>query len=257
MEVAAGDPVQPLLHGDPLNDVDLVALGASLGHRFANAALAVEALTHRGTLDRRADLKAAYPHGNERLEFLGDRVLGLAVAATLFRTMPQEDEGALSRRLSDLVRAETCAAIAARLDLGAGVRVGPTESQAAVGRRASVLSDLCEAVIGAIYLDAGWDAAEAFVTRNWQDRIAAGAPVQRDAKSALQEWAQGRGLATPVYRVIERTGPDHAPVFVMAVTIPGIADGRGQGAAKRQAEIAAATAVLIREGVWPAPEEQA
>lgn len=231
----------------------LETIEARIGHVFGDRDLLARALTHPSALSGPDKRDKSY----QRLEFLGDRVLGLAVAAMLFRTMPQEDEGALSRRLSDLVRAETCADIAARLDLGAGVRVGPTESQASVGRRPGVLSDLCEAVIGAIYLDAGWDAAEAFVTRNWRDRLDSGTPVQRDAKSALQEWAQGRGLATPVYRVVERTGPDHAPVFTMAVTIPGIADGSGQGAAKRQAEIAAATAVLVREGVWPAPEEQA
>jgi ribonuclease-3 len=229
----------------------LEEIEARIGHAFANRDLLAQALTHPSALTGPDKREKSY----QRLEFLGDRVLGLAVAAMLYRAMPRQDEGALSRRLSDLVRAETCADVAARLDLGAGVRVGPTESQRAVGRRAGVLADLCEAVIGAIYLDAGWDAAEAFVTRNWQDRLDADAPVQRDAKSALQEWAQGRGLATPVYRVIERTGPDHAPVFTIAVSIPGLADGIGQGAAKRQAEVAAATATLIREGVWPAPEE--
>ena len=231
----------------------LEAIEARIGHAFADQELLARALTHPSALNGPEKREKSY----QRLEFLGDRVLGLAVSDMLFRSMPQEDEGALSRRLSDLVRAETCADIAARLDLGAGVRVGPTESQSAVGRRAGVLADLCEAVIGAIYLDAGWDAAQAFVARHWQDRLAAGAPVQRDAKSALQEWAQGRGLATPVYRVVERSGPDHAPVFTMAVTIPGLPDGIGQGAAKRQAEIGAATAVLVREGVWPAAEEQA
>ena len=126
-------------------------------------------------------------------------------------------------------------------------------AQPAVGllaKRGGVLADLCEAVIGAIYLDAGWPAAEAFVARNWSDRLTALPAYHRDAKSALQEWAQGRGLATPVYRVLSRTGPDHAPVFTMAVVIPGLADGVGEGSAKRQAEIAAATAVLLREGVW-------
>ncbi|WP_439574937.1 ribonuclease III [Phreatobacter sp.] len=231
----------------------LEAIEARIGHAFADRELLARALTHPSALNGPDKREKSY----QRLEFLGDRVLGLAVSDMLFQSMPQEDEGALSRRLSDLVRAETCADIAARLDLGAGVRVGPTESQAAVGRRAGVLADLCEAVIGAIYLDAGWGAAQAFVARNWQDRLAAGAPVQRDAKSALQEWAQGRGLATPVYRVVERSGPDHAPVFTMAVTIPGLPDGMGQGAAKRQAEIGAATAVLVREGVWPAAEEKA
>ncbi len=219
---------------------------ARIGYAFADRDLLARALTHPSALNGIEKREKSY----QRLEFLGDRVLGLAVAGMLFRAMPGEDEGSLSRRLSDLVRAETCAEVAAALDLGAGVRVGPTESQTAVGRRASVLADLCEAVIGAVYLDGGWPAAEAFVARNWQDRLSAGAPAQRDAKSALQEWAQGRGLATPIYRQVERSGPDHAPMFTMAVIIPGIADGTGQGSAKRSAEIAAATGVLIREGVW-------
>lgn len=225
----------------------LEEIEAQVGHAFADRDLLARALTHPSALSGAEKREKSY----QRLEFLGDRVLGLAVAGMLFRAMPTEDEGSLSRRLSDLVRAETCAEVAAALDLGAGVRVGATESQAAVGRRAGVLADLCEAVIGAIYLDGGWAAAEAFVARNWQDRLAAGEPAQRDAKSALQEWAQGRGLATPVYRQVERSGPDHAPLFTMAVVIPGLADGTGQGSAKRSAEIAAATAVLVREGVWP------
>lgn len=227
---------------------NLDEIEARIGHVFADREFLARALTHPSALSGPDKREKSY----QRLEFLGDRVLGLAVAGMLFRSHPAEDEGALSRRLSDLVRAETCAEVAAELNLGAGVRVGPTESQTAVGRRAGVLADLCEAVIGAVYLDSGWPAAEAFVARNWQDRLKADASPQRDAKSALQEWAQGRGLATPVYRVVDRSGPDHAPLFTMAVIIPGIADGTGQGSAKRPAEIAAATAVLVREGVWPA-----
>lgn len=221
---------------------------ARIGHVFADKGLLGRALTHPSAVSGIEKRSGSY----QRLEFLGDRVLGLAVAAMLYKAMPEDDEGNLSRRLSDLVRAETCAEVAVALGLGDGVHVGPTESQTAVGRRPGVLADLCEAVIGAIHLDAGWAAAEAFVIRNWRERLVANAPVQRDAKSALQEWAQGRGYATPVYRVMSRTGPDHAPVFTMAVIIPGLADGTGEGAAKRQAEIAAATAVLVREGVWPA-----
>ncbi|QCK87309.1 ribonuclease III [Phreatobacter aquaticus] len=220
---------------------------ARLGHIFSDKSLLDRALTHPSAVSGTDKRDKSY----QRLEFLGDRVLGLTVADLLYRTMPADDEGTLSRRLSDLVRAETCAEVAAELDLGQAIKVGPSESRTVVGARASVLADLCEAVIGAIYLDAGWGAAEAFVTRLWLSRLAAGPALQRDAKSALQEWAQGRGLPTPVYRVSERTGPDHQPIFTMAVVIPGIEDGFGQGAAKRQAEIAAATFVLKREGVWP------
>ncbi|MGU9981593.1 ribonuclease III [Phreatobacter sp. HK31-P] len=229
----------------------LEEIEARIGHPFSDPNLLARALTHPSAVSGIEKRSGSY----QRLEFLGDRVLGLAVASMLVRALPDEDEGALSRRLSDLVRAETCAEIAAELALGDGVKVGPTESQSAVGKRAGVLSDLCEAVIGAIYLDAGWLPAEAFVVRNWGVRLTAGSAPQRDAKSALQEWAQGRGLATPVYRVVSRSGPDHAPQFTMAVVIPGLADGTGEGPAKRQAEIAAATTVLLREGVWAATNE--
>ena len=229
----------------------LEEIEARIGHVFADRNLLARAMTHPSAVSGIEKRSGSY----QRLEFLGDRVLGLAVAAMLFRALPDEDEGSLSRRLSDLVRAETCAVVAAELGLGAGVQVGPTESQAVVGRRAGVLADLCEAVIGAIYLDSGWVPAEDFVVRNWSARLASASAVQRDAKSALQEWAQGRGLATPVYRVVDRSGPDHAPLFRMAVVIPGLADGIGEGSAKRQAEIAAATAVLLREGVWTAAGE--
>lgn len=224
----------------------LADIEARLGHVFADKELLGRALTHPSAVSGADKRDKSY----QRLEFLGDRVLGLAVADMLFRLMPSDDEGTLSRRLSDLVRAETCAAIAAELDLGAGVKVGPTESAAQVGRRASVLADLAEAVIGAVYLDGGWPAAEALVARNWRGRLEITPGHKRDAKSELQEWVQGRGLPTPVYQVVERTGPDHAPVFTMQVLVPGLAAGRGQGSAKRQAEIAAATAVLVREGVW-------
>lgn len=226
----------------------LEEIEARIGHVFIDKGLLARALTHPSAVSGIEKRSGSY----QRLEFLGDRVLGLAVAAMLYKALPEDDEGTLSRRLSDLVRAETCAEIAVALGLGDGVHVGPTESQTAVGRRPGVLADLCEAVIGAIHLDAGWAAAEAFVIRNWRERLVANAPVLRDAKSALQEWAQGRGLATPVYKVMARAGPDHAPVFTMAVIIPGLADGIGEGAAKRQAEIAAATSVLVREGVWSA-----
>lgn len=232
----------------------LEEIEARIGHVFSDKGLLARALTHPSAVSGIEKRSGSY----QRLEFLGDRVLGLAVAAMLFEALPEDDEGTLSKRLSDLVRAETCAEVAAALGLGDGVHVGPTESQTAVGRRPGVLADLCEAVIGAIHLDAGWPAAEAFVVRNWRDRLSANASPLRDAKSALQEWAQGRGYATPVYRVVSRTGPDHAPIFTMAVIIPGLADGTGEGAAKRQAEIAAATAVLVREGVWPAhPQAEA
>lgn len=243
--MAPGRKAKPIRPG-------LDELEARIGHAFADKDLLIRALTHPSAVSGADKRDKSY----QRLEFLGDRVLGLAVADMLFRMLPSDDEGTLSRRLSDLVRAETCADVAAELDLGSGVRVGPTESATQVGRRASVLADLAEAVIGAVYLDGGWPAAEALVARHWRERVVAGPVHNRDAKSELQEWAQGRGLPTPTYVVVERTGPDHAPVFTMAVVIPGIEEGRGQGSAKRPAEIAAATAVLVREGVWTAATDR-
>jgi len=244
VEVAAGDPLQPFLHGDPLNDVDLVALGASLGHRFANAALAVEALTHRGTLDRRADLKAAYPHGNERLEFLGDRVLSLAMADLLLRRFPAEREGQLARRHAALVSARTLAEIAAAIGL-ADHRIAWRGAPAAT---ATILSDMLEALLGAVYLDAGYAAAAQVIERLWGDRLGSQHAAPRPPKMHLQEWAQGRGLPLPSYRQVRREGSEHEPQFLVEVTVGDLEPAQGRGPTKRAAESAAAAQLLERLG---------
>lgn len=229
----------------------LADIETRIGHAFSDRTLLERALTHASAATAADKRHVTY----QRLEFLGDRVLGLSVADMLYRRDPDTDEGSMSRRLSDLVRAETCAEIAAELDLGLALRVGASETRTGVGKRDSVLADICEAVIGAIYLDAGWPAAQAFVERHWRPRLERAPAHLRDAKSQLQEWAQARGLPTPFYSLVDRSGPDHAPHFTIAVIIPGLAEARGGGRSKREAEVVAATTVLTREGVWaPAPE---
>jgi ribonuclease-3 len=232
--MAAGDPLQPLLHGHPLR----------LGHDFARPELLAEALTHRSALDRQPDLKAAFPHGNERLEFLGDRVLSLAMADLLLRRFPHEREGELARRHADLVRATTLTEIAGEIDLGADIRLGDSETQSTV--RPTILADTLEAVLGAVYLDAGFTAAAACVERLWGERLSVTVVAPRDAKTTLQEWAQARRLPLPAYREIGREGPPHAPVFVVDVSIKGHESGRGRAGSKREAERLAAVALLER-----------
>jgi ribonuclease-3 len=237
--MAAGDrqSAEPLLHGDPLR----------LGHTFSHPELLAEALTHRSALDRQPDLKAAFPQGNERLEFLGDRVLSLAMADLLLLRFPHEREGELARRHAALVRATTLAEIAGEIGLGAELRLGDSEQHAG-DVRPTILSDGLEAVLGAIFLDAGFVAAAACVERLWGERLSSGLSAPRDAKTSLQEWAQARRLPLPAYREVGREGPPHAPVFVVDVAIKGHEPSRGRAGNKREAERLAAAALLERLG---------
>jgi ribonuclease-3 len=221
------------------------ALEDSLGYTFADSALLATALTHVSSL-KAADSRAA---SYQRLEFLGDHVLGLVVSDMLFRAFPEADEGELSKRLADLVRKETCADIAKTLSLAEWVQVGSVGAGAGDRLRKSVLGDVCEAVIGAVFLDGGYAAAADLVTRLWRERMKKPMRALRDAKTVLQEWAQGRGLPTPTYREVERTGPHHNPEFRVAVELPGLVPAEGVGASKRAAEKAAASVMLEREGV--------
>ena len=222
----------------------LATLEASLGYSFADKSLLEQALSHISALagPRRLD-------SYQRLEFLGDRVLGLAVSDLLFRAFPDDEEGALSRRLSDLVRKETCAAVAIAWDVGAHLRLGGGEAQSGGRKRLTILGDACEAVIGAVFLDAGFQEARRVVERAWAERLAASAAAVADAKTALQEWAQAKTLKAPTYRLVARSGPDHSPRFVIAVDIEGHEAAEGQGRSKRLAEQAAAAAFMAREGV--------
>jgi ribonuclease III len=219
-------------------------LETRIGYHFEDAAMLESALTHISAL-RGGNRANSY----QRLEFLGDHVLGLVISDMLYRAYPKADEGELSRRLADLVRKETCYEIARSVDLGTALRVGASEANAGARSRIAILADVCEALIGAVYLDGGYKAAEGLVERLWEVRLKATAPPLRDPKTVLQEWAQARGLPTPAYREIARSGPDHNPEFRVAVQLPALAPAEGSGSSKRAAEQAAAAAMLAREGV--------
>ncbi len=221
------------------------ALEARIGHAFVDSALLATAFTHVSALKAARSRADSY----QRLEFLGDHVLGLVVSDMLYRAFANADEGELSKRLADLVRKETCADVALSLGLAEGIRLGTVGAIAGARLRNSVLGDICEAVIGAIFLDGGYPAAAAFVERNWTERMRKPARPLRDPKTVLQEWAQGKGLPTPIYHEVERTGPHHDPQFRVAVNLPGLAPAEGSGGSKRAAEKVAASAMLTREGV--------
>jgi ribonuclease-3 len=224
------------------------ALETRIGYRFTDATLLESALSHISALKGARNRASSY----QRLEFLGDHVLGLVISDMLFRTYPKADEGELSRRLADLVRKETCAEIARSVDLGPAIRLGSSEANAGARKRPAILADVCEAVIGAVYVDGGYKAAEALIERLWQVRMSATAQPQRDPKTVLQEWAQARGLPTPTYREVARSGPDHSPEFRVAVQLAAFAPAEGTARSKRAAEQNAAAAMLAREGVKPA-----
>ncbi|MGB6966119.1 MAG: ribonuclease III, partial [Xanthobacteraceae bacterium] len=221
------------------------ALEDRIGYRFSDGTLLDCALTHISALKGARNRAGSY----QRLEFLGDHVLGLVVSDMLYRSYPKADEGELSRRLADLVRKETCAEIARAIELGPAIRVGSSEANAGARTRLAILADVCEAVIGAVYLDGSYKAAVELVERLWQQRMQATVQPLRDPKTVLQEWAQARGLPTPAYREIARSGPDHDPEFRVAVQLPAFAPAEGSGRSKRAAEQAAASAMLVREGV--------
>lgn len=221
------------------------ALEERIGYHFADPVLLNCALTHISALKGPRNRTGSY----QRLEFLGDHVLGLVISDMLFRGFPKADEGELSRRLADLVRKETCAEIAFAIDLGAAVKLGASEANAGARKRPAILADVCEALIGAAYLDGGYAEAACLVERLWQERMQAKTQPLRDPKTLLQEWAQARGLPTPAYHEVARSGPDHNPEFRVAVELPQFAPAEGSGRSKRAAEQAAAAAMLAREGV--------
>ncbi len=247
--MAARDPLVAPVDGHQLTAhaaavTDFARAEAILGHHFVRADLLAEALTHRSAAH--AAPKTARGRGgasNERLEFVGDRVLGLLVAEWIAERFPSEQEGALGRRLASLVSQPVLARIAEGSGLPAVLSVAPGESRAGVRRRATVLADAMEAVIGALYLDGGIAPARDFVRRAWLGAMEAQAEPPKDAKTALQEWAQGRGHDLPAYLVASREGPPHAPVFVITVTVAG-KTGSGSAGSKRAAEQLAATDLL-------------
>ncbi|HEX2380703.1 MAG TPA: ribonuclease III [Methyloceanibacter sp.] len=231
-------------------DTALKDLCARLGHEFSDPALLKVALTHAS-----ARAGACPQEDNERLEFLGDRVLGLAIAELLADSFPKAREGELARWFNHLVRAETCAEIAQEWELGTFILMSGGEAGSGGRSKKTILANACEAVLGAIFADGGYDAAQAVVHRFWQPQLDMLELAAPDAKSLLQEWAQGRRLPLPRYLEVAREGPDHAPRFTAEVQIDGVAPERGTGANKRAAEQAAALAMLVREGVWQAPPD--
>jgi ribonuclease-3 len=225
------------------------ALERQLGHRFADPDLLEQALTHRsaayvagGRRDRRGTGRAL---GYERLEFLGDRVLGLLVAEMLMAAFPREPEGALARRHAELVRKETLAAVAGEIDLAEHVMLPPGDD-AGARHNPSLLADVCEALIAALHVDGGLETARRFVAGRWTPRMNASVAPPKDPKTALQEWAQGRGRPLPTYRLVQTEGPPHQPIFTVAVAVEGEGEEAASGASKRLAESAAAALLLAR-----------
>jgi len=231
-------------------DTALDELAARLGHDFADPVLLNLALTHAS-----ARTSTKPNEDNERLEFLGDRVLGLAIAELLADRFPDASEGELARWFNHLVRAETCAEVAQEWDLSRFILMSGGEAGSGGRHKKTILANSCEAVLGAIFADGGYAAASAAVRKFWEPHLGELEEAALDAKSVLQEWAQGKRLPLPRYLEVAREGPDHAPRFTAEVQIEGVAPERGQGANKRAAEQAAALAMLVREGVWQAPQD--
>jgi ribonuclease-3 len=221
------------------------ALEERLGYVFKDRTLLERALTHASVSDGAREVRH-----NERLEFLGDRVLGLLAAEALVSRNPAWREGELSRRQVTLVSGKTCAQVARGLGLSAALRLsGSTSSQG--GRdNERILGDAMEALIAAVYLDGGLEAARAVFDNAWRDALEAATGEQNlEAKTALQEWAMARALPLPCYTVISRVGPDHAPVFTVEVSVQGSPPATANGSSLREAEKAAAQVLLTREGV--------
>lgn len=226
---------------------NLEKLESKLGYRFKDQKILVRALTHKSAmaLDE-IDVTASY----QRLEFMGDRVLALVIAEMLYKTFPDAEEGELARRLTGLVRNETCAEVAIDCDMPTYILLSAGENRAGGRKKAAIIGDVCEAVMAAIYFDGGMEAARAFIERNWRERMEGWSKPLRDPKTALQEWAHGKKRPAPTYEEISRSGPDHALVFVMEVKIEGMQTAKGEGNSKRDAEQKAASIMLVREGVW-------
>ena len=218
---------------------DLLAFQGAIGHSFRKPELLLRAVTH-------ASISSASRPDNQRLEFLGDRVLGLVMAEALLEADPKATEGQLAPRFSALVRKETCAEIARDIGLGEVLKLGRSEMISGGRRKEALLGDAMEALIAAIHLDAGFDAARGLILRLWQGRIAAVAEDARDPKTSLQEWAQARGLPLPAYTEIGRDGPDHQPMFTVTVELEIGAAASARAGSKRVAEQAAARALLAR-----------
>ncbi|MCL4109730.1 UNVERIFIED_CONTAM: hypothetical protein GTU68_018457, partial [Idotea baltica] len=218
---------------------DLKAFESRIGHAFKDPEFLVRAVTH-------ASMSSATRSDNQRLEFLGDRVLGLVMAEALLEADQDAAEGVLAPRYNALVRKETCAAVAREIALGDVLKLGRSEMVSGGRRKEALLGDAMEAVIAAVYRDAGFATAKALILRLWGRRIQDVQVDARDAKTALQEWAQARGQTPPAYVELNRAGPDHAPVFTIEARLADGASHSATAGSKRQAEQAAAKALLER-----------
>ena len=220
-------------------------LDTAIGCKFRDQDLLVRALTHgsvRQSANKRID--------NERLEFLGDRVLGLVVAEHLHKSLPDVREGDLARRFNALVCGDTCAEVGKEIDLGRFLILSSSEADNGGREKETILADAVEAILGAVFLDRDFDAAKRVVHAVWGERLDEITTTKVDPKSALQEWAQSQSLRLPRYTEISRTGPDHNPCFVAEVSVEGMEPQRGEGSSKRSAQQEAARTLLVREGVW-------
>ena len=212
-----------------------------IGHQFADRDLLERALTHASVGDGAKKVRH-----NERLEFLGDRVLGLLAAERLLALDPDSREGVLSPRMAALVNGKACARVARRIALGEALRLAGSATKIGARDNDTVLGDACEALMAALYIDGGLDTARAFFMKFWTEEFENAEPEAKDVKNHLQEWAQSRGLPLPKYEVVGRTGPDHAPVFTVKVTVEGYPDELGTGRSRQDAEKAAALCLLTR-----------
>lgn len=216
---------------------ELRAFSDRLGHEFTAPELLVRALTH-------ASLSSAGRPDNQRLEFLGDRVLGLVIAEALWRADEKASEGQLAPRFNALVRKETCAAIAREIGLGDVLKLGRSEMKSGGRRKEALLGDAMEAVLAAVYADAGFEKAKEVILTLWQNRISTVDQDSRDPKTSLQEWAQARGHPPPEYLELRRDGPDHAPIFTIEARLKTGESSSAQAASKRAAEQMAAQNLL-------------
>lgn len=218
---------------------ELTALQERIGHVFSRPELLVRAVTH-------SSMSTPTRGDNQRLEFLGDRVLGLVMAEALLAQDKAASEGQLAPRFNALVRKEACADVAREIALGDALKLGRSEMMSGGRRKQALLGDAMEAVIAAVYLDAGFETAKALVVRLWGERVHKVEADARDPKTSLQEWAQARGQKPPNYEIVKRSGPDHAPVFTVAVSLQNGESEKATAGSKRQAEQAAARTLLER-----------
>lgn len=256
--MAVRDPVEPPPARDPvITDAQQASDGSErlrtaesiLGHTFARPALLAEALTHRSAAHgRRGSHRRGERRGvgsNERLEFIGDRVLGLLMAEWVIERFPDEQEGELALRLAHLVSHKVLAEIAGTVGLAQAIAVAPNEARAGVGTLVTVVADAMEAALGALYLDGGLEASRRFVRGAWMPAMTGQVLPPKDPKTGLQEWLMARGLPLPIYVLDDRSGPSHEPEFLISVTAAG-QTGQGRAGSKQAAERAAAAALLER-----------